>query len=64
MSDLIWKKSSYSGGQSSACIEIAALPGGGRAVRDSKNPDGTVLLLTPGQWTALMKMVLPLSMEN
>ena len=38
MSDLKWIKSSYSGGQSTNCVEIAALPNGGRAVRDSKNP--------------------------
>ena len=54
MSDLMWRKSSYSGGQSSACIEIAALPNGGRAVRDSKNPDGAVLLLTASQWAGLV----------
>jgi len=42
MSDLTWRKSSYSGGGSDAdtsdCVELAA-----SAVRDSKNPGGAVL---------------------
>jgi hypothetical protein len=55
MSDLRWIKSSYSGGQSTNCVEIAVLPNGGRAVRDSKNPGGAVLLLRADQWTDLRK---------
>ena len=55
MSDLKWIKSSYSGGQSTNCVEIAALPNGGRVVRDSKNPDGAVLLLSADQWADLRK---------
>jgi len=35
------------------CVEIAALPDDGRAVRDSQDPDGPVLFLTAGQWTEL-----------
>jgi hypothetical protein len=46
-------KSSYSGGGQANCVELAALPDGGRAVRDSKNPDGATLILTPGQRAAL-----------
>jgi hypothetical protein len=53
MSDLAWRKSSYSGATSGNCVEIAALPDGGRAVRDSKDPDGPVLALTARQWTDL-----------
>ena len=55
MNDLKWVKSSYSGGQSANCVEIAALPGGGRAVRDSKDPAGVVLLLSPAQWLGLVE---------
>jgi hypothetical protein len=58
MSDLKWVKSSYSGAQSNNCVEIAALSSGGRAIRDSKNPDGSVLLLTAGQWAQLVQSVL------
>lgn len=55
MNNLNWVKSSYSGGQSANCVEVAALPGGGRAVRDSKDPAGAVLLLSPAQWQCLIK---------
>jgi hypothetical protein len=55
MNELTWVKSSYSGGTSANCVEIATLPTGGRAVRDSKDPDGAVLLLTAAQWSTLAK---------
>jgi hypothetical protein len=58
MNDLVWVKSSYSTATSGNCVEIAALPDGGRAVRDSKSPDGAVLLLTAAQWHRLAKSVL------
>jgi hypothetical protein len=57
MSDLAWVKSSYSGGDQANCVEIAARPGGERAVRDSKDAGGTVLVLTPAQWRALLASV-------
>jgi hypothetical protein len=52
--NLEWRKSSYSGGTGGNCVEIAALPDGGYAVRDSKNPDGMVMRLTAGQWQELV----------
>jgi hypothetical protein len=55
MNDLTWVKSSYSTATSANCIEIAALPTGGRAVRDSKDPDGAILMLTATQWSNLAK---------
>ena len=58
MNELTWVKSSYSGGQSADCVEIAALPGGGRVVRDSKDQDGPMLTLNAGQWAELVKSVL------
>jgi uncharacterized protein DUF397 len=48
-----WIKSSYSADQGE-CVEVAALPDGGRAVRDSKDPDGPVLRFTAGQWRAFL----------
>jgi hypothetical protein len=36
----------------SNCVEIASLPDGGVAVRDSKDPDGPVLEFTAGEWSA------------
>jgi hypothetical protein len=35
---LVWRKGSRSGGSGSDCVEVAKLPGGGVAIRDSKNP--------------------------
>jgi Domain of unknown function (DUF397) len=46
-----WFKSSFSNGQGGACVEAAAsIAGSGMAVRDSKHPDGPVLLFSPDQW--------------
>jgi hypothetical protein len=44
-----WRKSSRSGTNSGACVEIAPLPGV-VAVRDSKNPDGPMLVFTHANW--------------
>ena len=43
--ELIWRKSSFSG-DNGACVELAAVPEGTVAVRDSKNPDGAMLIFT------------------
>ena len=46
-----WFKSSYSNGQGGECVEAAAnLPGGVMAVRDSRQPDGPVLLFSADGW--------------
>ncbi|MCS7484273.1 DUF397 domain-containing protein [Umezawaea endophytica] len=42
MSELVWRKSSYSGGGGTECVEVA-LPARRIAFRDSKNPFGPVL---------------------
>ena len=52
--DLSWYKSSYSTAQSN-CVEAARLPSGGMALRDSKNPEGTVLHFTGEAWTAFQE---------
>jgi hypothetical protein len=54
MNELAWRKSSYSGGQSANCVEVAAL-GTGVAVRDSKAPSEAILTLSAKQWHFLMK---------
>jgi hypothetical protein len=46
-----WRKSSFSG-SGNACVEVADLPGGARAVRDSKNPGGGHLTFTATEWAA------------
>ncbi len=53
-----WRKSSFSGANSSNCVEVAHIPAGNAiAVRDSKNPHGPVLLFTPRNWTAFTQML-------
>lgn len=49
--DLAWRKSSASNVEG-CCVELAPLPGGGVAVRDSKDPDGAVLCFTATEWAA------------
>lgn len=49
--DLPWIKSSYSGTNGN-CIEAAALPTGARAIRDSKQADGPMLIVSANQWSA------------
>ena len=51
---LQWRKSSYSGNQGGQCVEVAELADGGRAVRDSKNPEGAKLVFTVGEWAAFL----------
>ncbi|MGC5015939.1 DUF397 domain-containing protein [Streptosporangium sp. DT93] len=52
-----WRKSTLSGDDGSDCVEIANLSGNHRAIRDSKNPTGPALILTPTQWTAFLRHV-------
>jgi Domain of unknown function (DUF397) len=53
--NLIWAKSSYSGSEGGSCVEVANLLNGGRAVRDSKDPDGPVLRFTADEWRAFVR---------
>lgn len=47
--DLKWVKASYSGSVGN-CVEVAILPDGGRAVRDSKDAAGPILRFSADQW--------------
>ena len=47
----IWRKASASGGEGN-CVEVAQLPGGDRAVRDSKDPCRGFLRFTAAEWAA------------
>ena len=53
ISGLSWVKSSLSFSNSN-CVEVASLPEGGIAVRNSRHPDGPVLAFTPGEWHAFL----------
>ncbi len=47
-----WKKSSRSSGNGQ-CVEMADVDGA-VAVRDSKDPTGSVLIFTPAEWAAFV----------
>ncbi|WP_329149297.1 DUF397 domain-containing protein [Streptomyces sp. NBC_01456] len=51
---IAWRKSSYSNGGDANCIEIADGFPGAVPVRDSKNPEGPVLLFPTAAWSAFI----------
>lgn len=54
ISDVIWRKCSYSGSGGGNCVEVAQVPDPAVALRDSKNPDGPQLVFTPDEWRAFV----------
>ncbi|MCT7354937.1 DUF397 domain-containing protein [Streptomyces sp. 15-116A] len=52
-SKLEWIKSSYSSDDGPSCVEVASTPAT-ILVRDSKNPTGPRLALTPTTWAAFL----------
>ena len=52
---MVGTKSSFSGDQGGACVEVADLGHGGRALRDSKNPAGGMLSVSSGAFAAFVK---------
>ena len=50
---LAWRKAEASQTNGN-CVEVAAIAGGGVAVRDSKDPDGPVLRFTAAEWAAFV----------
>jgi len=55
-----WVKSSYSGGSEGQCVEIADVTQthDSVAVRDSKNPTGPALMVSPDTFTAFITNVI------
>ncbi|MEU6392801.1 DUF397 domain-containing protein [Streptomyces sp. NPDC046939] len=49
-----WRKSTYSGGEGSNCLEVATDFPGLVPVRDSKNPAGPRLVLRAETWSAFV----------
>lgn len=49
-----WRKSSRSGPQGGQCVEIAHLPDGQVAIRNSRHPSGPALVFTPTEWKAFL----------
>jgi hypothetical protein len=50
-----WRKSSYSGNEGN-CVEVRDLDGS-IGIRDSKNPEGPVLTVSPDRWTAFVAAI-------
>ncbi|KPI05527.1 protein of unknown function DUF397 [Actinobacteria bacterium OK074] len=58
LTDARWRKSTYSGGSGGeSCLEVADGVPNIVPVRDSKVPDGNVLLITPAAWTQFITTV-------
>ncbi|MGZ9932226.1 DUF397 domain-containing protein [Streptomyces sp. NC-S4] len=47
---VIWRKSSYSSGDGGNCVEVADGLAGVVPVRDSKRPDGGVVVVSAAAW--------------
>jgi hypothetical protein len=51
---LAWRKSPYSNPNGN-CVELAEVPGVGIAMRNSRDPNGPVLLYTPAEVAAFVQ---------
>ncbi|GAA2438664.1 DUF397 domain-containing protein [Actinomadura vinacea] len=51
-----WRKSSHSG-SGDQCVEVAALNGDRRAVRDSQDPHGPALKFSRAEWDRFLTAV-------
>ncbi len=56
MAGLVWRKSSFTGGDGTNCVEVA-LPPEAAAVRDSKDRSGPVLVMPRESWARLLGSV-------
>ncbi|MGI5196989.1 DUF397 domain-containing protein [Streptomyces sp. CA-288835] len=54
LSAAVWRKSSYSDGGGTNCVEVADGHLGIVPVRDSKTPDGGVLVFGTSSWSAFV----------
>ncbi len=52
----VWRKSTRSGSQGGNCVEVAILPRATK-LRDSKNPHGGTIDLTPQAWQIFLDSV-------
>jgi len=53
VSRAVWRKSSQSGPNCDNCVEVAFVDDA-ILLRDSKNPQGAVLVFTQGEWDAFV----------
>ncbi|PTA42614.1 DUF397 domain-containing protein [Micromonospora sp. RP3T] len=53
LAQAVWRRSSRSGANDSNCVEVADLSNVS-VVRDSKDPDGPVLVFDRGAWSSFV----------
>nr|WP_149824188.1 DUF397 domain-containing protein [Streptomyces tailanensis] len=53
VSERVWRKSSYSGGNTDTCVEVA-VEGAHVLVRDSKRCEGPMLVFPAAAWCGLL----------
>ena len=54
LADAVWRKSIRSGPTGGNCVEVAFLPAGEVALRNSRHPDGPALVFTRAEWDAFL----------
>ncbi|HEY3733838.1 MAG TPA: DUF397 domain-containing protein [Streptosporangiaceae bacterium] len=57
LSRAAWRTSRRSQ-QNGECVQVATPRSGVVAIRDSKQPDGPVLMVSPGQWRGFVQQLL------
>ena len=57
LTSALWRKSSYSNGTGGDCVEVADGLVGIVPVRDSKRPDGPVLVVSAAAWAPFVAEV-------
>lgn len=54
LTNAVWRKATKSTANSGNCVEVAFLDDGRVALRDSKHPEGPVLLYTAFEWACFV----------
>ncbi|MGH3628185.1 MAG: DUF397 domain-containing protein [Sciscionella sp.] len=54
MTEMAWRKSSYSGGGGGNCVEVAPTDDGGVALRDTKDRSLPAHIYTRDEWVAFV----------
>lgn len=55
--DAFWRKSSHSGNNGGDCLEVVDGLPNAIPVRDSKNPTGPALIVTPAAWSSFVSAI-------